>query len=84
MFFPIMLNQLLQNGVSYAWSVRASAFLALGMLLAANMLMTSYPRPPPTKSQQQPAGMKELLTDAPYMFVAIGYVLYLHYPSFGS
>ncbi|KAI0048032.1 MFS general substrate transporter [Auriscalpium vulgare] len=72
MFFPIMLNQLLQNGVSYAWSVRASAFLALGMLLAANMLMTSYPRPPPTKSQQQPAGMKELLTDAPYMFVAIG------------
>ncbi|KAI0040035.1 MFS general substrate transporter [Auriscalpium vulgare] len=71
-FFPIMLNQLLHHGVSYAWSVRASAFLALGMLLAANALMTSYPRPPPTKSQQQPAGIKALLTDAPYMFVAIG------------
>ncbi|KAI0046365.1 MFS general substrate transporter [Auriscalpium vulgare] len=70
-FFPVMLNQLLHNGVSFAWSVRASAFLVLGMLLVANVFIKSYPRAQSPQGEK-PSSMKELLTDAPYMCVALG------------
>ncbi|KAI0043299.1 MFS general substrate transporter [Auriscalpium vulgare] len=54
-FFTIMLNQLLHHGVSFAWSVRASALVVLGMLLGDKRV-----------------SMKELVTDAPYMYGSLG------------
>lgn len=39
-FFPIMLNQLInKSGLGFAWSVRASAFLCLGLLIISGFLM---------------------------------------------
>ncbi|KAI0027978.1 major facilitator superfamily domain-containing protein [Vararia minispora EC-137] len=40
--YPIMVNQMLVNGVSFAWTVRASAFTVLGLLVMANICI--YPR----------------------------------------
>ncbi|KAI0043001.1 hypothetical protein FA95DRAFT_503188 [Auriscalpium vulgare] len=69
-FFPIMLTQLLHNGVSFAWSVRASALVVLGMLLVANACMRqSYPR---ASSGEKRTSMRELATDTPYIFAVIG------------
>ncbi|KAI0043302.1 MFS general substrate transporter [Auriscalpium vulgare] len=71
-FFTIMLNQLLQHGVSFAWTVRVSSFVVLGMLLVANTCMRrSCPRVEPLKGDKR-ASMRELVTDAPFMCVAIG------------
>ncbi|KAI0048636.1 MFS general substrate transporter [Auriscalpium vulgare] len=69
-FFPIMLTQLLHNGVSFAWSVRASALVVLGMLLVANACMwQSYPR---ASLGDKRTSIRELVTDTPYMAAVIG------------
>ncbi|KAI0047179.1 MFS general substrate transporter [Auriscalpium vulgare] len=83
-FFPIMLNQLLHHSVSFGWSVRASAFLVLGMLVVANFCMTAYPRKSANTSEQ-PTKLKDLITDAPYMCLAIGGIFIqwgLYFPYF--
>ncbi|KAI0318915.1 major facilitator superfamily domain-containing protein [Amylostereum chailletii] len=73
--FPIMLNRLLHSNVGYAWSVRASAFVVLGLLIPANLLMSprasilAKPRPKPD--------LKALLTDVPYVVLLIGIFLAL-------
>ncbi|KAI0043848.1 MFS general substrate transporter [Auriscalpium vulgare] len=66
--FPILLNQVFQTSVGFAWTVRASAFLVLGMLVAANLLMSSYP--PVAKVGQVKAGVLWLFKDIPYMLLA--------------
>ncbi|EIM82644.1 MFS general substrate transporter [Stereum hirsutum FP-91666 SS1] len=64
--FPIMLNQLLNGSVGFAWGVRASAFLVLGMLLAANLLMKDNPAITAiTRGRKQ--DVKALFVDIPYM-----------------
>lgn len=64
--FPIMLNQLLNGSVGFAWGVRASAFLVLGMLLAANLLMKDNPAITAiTRERKQ--DVKALFFDIPYM-----------------
>ncbi|KAI0043290.1 MFS general substrate transporter [Auriscalpium vulgare] len=72
-FFTIMLNQLLHHGVSFAWSVRASALAVLGMLLVANACMRpAYPRAEPGPKGDKRVSMKKLVTDAPYMYGSLG------------
>ncbi|KAI0046201.1 MFS general substrate transporter [Auriscalpium vulgare] len=69
--FPAMLTRFLHNGVSFAWTVRASAFVVLGMLLVANVcIWRSCPRAPPATGATS-TSMKELVTDAEYMCVVI-------------
>lgn len=64
--FPIMLNQLLNGSVGFAWGVRASAFLVLGILLAANLLMADNPAITAiTRERKQ--DVKALFVDVPYM-----------------
>lgn len=46
---PIMLNQLFNGPVGFHWGVRISAFLNLGLLVIANLMMTSR-LPPQHKS----------------------------------
>ncbi|KAI0057047.1 MFS general substrate transporter [Artomyces pyxidatus] len=68
--FPIMLNHLFSGTVGFAWGVRASAFLVLGSLVAANLLMT--PRASITGSKAPKPNIKSLLLDLPYMLTILG------------
>ncbi|KAH9837960.1 uncharacterized protein C8Q71DRAFT_755378 [Rhodofomes roseus] len=42
--YPIMLNQLFNHGVGFAWGVRAAAFMTLGMLIIANVTLSTCSR----------------------------------------
>jgi len=64
-FFPIMLNQLVQGPSGFAWGVRASAFVVLGMLIVANLLMS--PNPAPKNPNDPPPDIKGTLSDVPYL-----------------
>lgn len=69
--FPIMLNKLLSNGVSFAWTVRIAAFVVLGCLAVANLLLR--PRVKPSESTDSMASqLKVLFTDVPYMLLVSG------------
>ncbi|GJJ15388.1 hypothetical protein Clacol_009664 [Clathrus columnatus] len=83
-FYPIMLNQLLHDSVGFAWGVRASAFLTLGLLIIANLIMKD--RLPPKKNEQQvkeredtPLSLTpqrspsyEVITDYPFLLMLTG------------
>ncbi|KIJ37797.1 hypothetical protein M422DRAFT_781574 [Sphaerobolus stellatus SS14] len=67
--FPIMLNQLFKSRVGFHWGVRASAFIVLGMLIVANLLMSAKssragPRVNPD--------IKGIITDVPYLLAILG------------
>ncbi|TFY62296.1 hypothetical protein EVJ58_g3955 [Rhodofomes roseus] len=66
--YPIMLNQLFNHGVGFAWGVRAAAFMTLGMLIIANLTLSTRP---PSAKERPPGGPKpqfsHALTDVPYM-----------------
>lgn len=64
-----MLNQLLQSSVSFGWSVRATAFLVLGLLVLANVLMSDNPS---IKEETQKPSVVSILTDLPYMLANFG------------
>ncbi|KAL4256580.1 Proton-linked Monocarboxylate Transporter [Pleurotus pulmonarius] len=68
-FFPIMLNQLFKSSVGFEWGVRASAFIVLGLLAVANLLMTDNPA---AKLQAERPSMKSIFTDIPYVIITIG------------
>lgn len=65
-----MLNRLINGKAGFAWGVRASAFLILGMLVVANLLMSSHPAV--TSRQRPPHNIRALFTDVPYMFIIAG------------
>jgi len=70
--FPIMLNHLINSSLGFAWGVRATAFLVLGLLIIANII--SRPNYPPKASF---AGARQttiwsLFLDIPYMIAIIG------------
>ncbi|ESK86380.1 MFS general substrate transporter [Moniliophthora roreri MCA 2997] len=68
--FPIMLNHLFENpDVGFAWGVRASAFVCLGLLVVGNLLMTT--NPPKTKKPDPPK-MSSLFKDSAYIIGVIG------------
>ncbi|KAI0031761.1 major facilitator superfamily domain-containing protein [Vararia minispora EC-137] len=65
-FFSIMLNQLLfHRGISFAWAVRNSAFVVLGLLVAANILMRD--RPEVTRTSAPKPDIGALFKDIPYV-----------------
>ncbi|KAJ3925839.1 MAG: MFS general substrate transporter [Lentinula lateritia] len=68
--FPIMLNRLITNPrVGFAWGVRASAFVCLGLLIIANVLMTANP---PKTQKPDPPKLTVLFTDTAYIFGILG------------
>ncbi|KAI0711315.1 major facilitator superfamily domain-containing protein [Earliella scabrosa] len=72
--YPILLNQLFHGRVGFAWGVRASAFLTLGLLVIANLTMTT--RTTIIKaSPQAPRSGQSLLRDYPYWIAAAGATL---------
>ncbi|KAI0042199.1 MFS general substrate transporter [Auriscalpium vulgare] len=66
--FPLILQRLLHDGVAFADSATLSLFLAIDVLVVA--IFCSLPGPLP--ADEKPTDVKELVTDAPYMCVAIG------------
>jgi hypothetical protein len=67
-----MLNQLFHSSVGFAWGVRASAFLTLGLLVIANCLMS--PQSPSNKNQPGTSkpNLRDILTDVPYVLAVTG------------
>ncbi|OBZ76896.1 Riboflavin transporter MCH5 [Grifola frondosa] len=74
---PIMLNKLLHSSAGFAWGVRASAFLILGLLTIANLCMrTRYPPEDGTASSQRRSTVR-ILHDLPHWVAVIGSTLML-------
>ncbi|KAI0920152.1 hypothetical protein AcW1_001970 [Taiwanofungus camphoratus] len=74
--YPIMLNQLFKSSVGFAWGVRAATFMTLGLLIIANLSMTT--RLPSAKQRPPGSSMPKLssiLTDPPYMITQVGIFL---------
>ncbi|KAK7458849.1 hypothetical protein VKT23_009859 [Stygiomarasmius scandens] len=66
-FFPIMLNQLFEKpSVGFGWGIRASAFVVLGLLVFANLLMSDR-RPPESEKRKAAPDIKGIMTDVPYL-----------------
>lgn len=62
-----MLNQLFKSHVGFAWGVRASAFVALGLLVIANLLMRDNPAV--LRIAKEKPDMKGILRDTPFMIL---------------
>lgn len=74
--YPIMLNNLFHGSTGFAWGVRASAFLSLGMLIGANLLMSDKPHKPAAGDTVNRPSAKDIYTDIPFMLTTvIGYVV---------
>ncbi|CCL98464.1 uncharacterized protein FIBRA_00462 [Fibroporia radiculosa] len=83
--YPIMLNQLFSRGVGFAWSVRASAFLTLGVLIVANCIMTARPSNVPKPATEGSVSLRAIITDPPFILVALGFFFImwgLYFPYF--
>ncbi|KAH9922390.1 MFS general substrate transporter [Fomitopsis serialis] len=80
--YPIMLNQLFKS-IGFAWGVRAAGFITLGMLVVANCVLRT--RLPSARQRRKAAGgndlpkpkIRDILTDAPYLWLNVGAVLCL-------
>ena len=68
-----MLNHLFHGSAGFAWGVRAQAFLTLGLLIPANLLMRQPPRRAPSPDLPK-ARLIAMLTDVPYILTIIGQV----------
>ena len=72
--YPILLNQLIHSRVGFAWGVRASGFLTLGLLIVANCIMTMRVSPRAGPKRKYGVQMLHVLTDGTYMLAVAGYV----------
>ena len=70
--YPIMLNNLLHGSAGFAWGVRASAFLTMGLLALANCLLSTRLQNATQRAGPPPINLKEKLTDLPYMVAVVG------------
>ncbi|OBZ69391.1 Riboflavin transporter MCH5 [Grifola frondosa] len=74
-----MLNKLINGSVGFAWGVRAAAFFTLGLLILANLLMTTrytYIKGAARGARPQ-RSPKEVLSDGPYWIANLGAFLVL-------
>ncbi|EIW74580.1 MFS general substrate transporter [Coniophora puteana RWD-64-598 SS2] len=69
--YPIMLNNLFNGKVGFAWGVRATAFMDIGLLAFANVIMKAKP-----KSSKRPGleqdGFGAIMRDVPYWLNTLG------------
>ncbi|KAJ3479796.1 hypothetical protein NLI96_g8806 [Meripilus lineatus] len=70
--YPIMFNNLLHGRADFAWATRATAFLNLGIVVLANILM--IPRPPKTKPENK-TPISKVLMDPPYVLFLASAIL---------
>ncbi|KAG8722434.1 hypothetical protein FRC08_002415 [Ceratobasidium sp. 394] len=74
--FPIMLNKIFERS-GYAWGVRSTAFVVLGCLIAANLLMRTRLPPKSKRPPTPPPDMKAIMTDSAYLLSIAGAFLVL-------
>ncbi|KAJ8508690.1 hypothetical protein ONZ45_g9066 [Pleurotus djamor] len=70
--FPILLNHLFESSLGFAWGVRASAFLCLALLFAANLLLRDNPS---LKGQAEQPSVKDIAKDGPFWVFILGLTL---------
>ncbi|KAF8885236.1 MFS general substrate transporter [Gymnopilus junonius] len=70
--YPIMLNHLINSSLGFAWGVRATAFMVLGLLIIANLISRpNYPVKAASATAQQ-TSIFSLFLDVPYMIAIVG------------
>ncbi|KAG6872672.1 hypothetical protein C0995_007781 [Termitomyces sp. Mi166 len=74
--FPIMLNHLIPK-IGFAQTVRATAWIVVGCLVAANGLMRNNPVVYNLRARAPPLDIISFFTDVPYMIGVLGYGNYL-------
>ncbi|KAH7922546.1 MFS general substrate transporter [Leucogyrophana mollusca] len=73
--YPIMLNNLFNGKVGFGWGVRAAAFMDLGLLLIANLIMKTRLPSRKNRPNSKPVEIKCILTDFGYLLCIIGAAL---------
>jgi hypothetical protein len=68
--YPIMLNNIFHSSVEFAWGVRASAFLTLGILAGTNYLISAKPQG--DVAGWPKAKAHNIIKDTPFMLVVVG------------
>lgn len=71
--YPVLLNNLFESRLGFAWGVRSVAFLDLGLLAIANVIMK--PRLRPRKhlhDSPPPATFREVMGDVPFLVFGAG------------
>ncbi|PPR01202.1 hypothetical protein CVT26_016083 [Gymnopilus dilepis] len=73
--YPVLLNNIFQRSSGFAWGVRGVAFMDLGFLVIANLIMRT--RLPPKKSLADGNGatFKSVLSDIPFLMYILGVFL---------
>ncbi|KAG8745514.1 hypothetical protein FRC10_007861 [Ceratobasidium sp. 414] len=74
--FPIMLNKIFRRS-GFAWGVRATAFVVLGCLIVANLLMRTRLPPKSKRPPAPPPDFKAIMTDSAYLLSIAGAFLVL-------
>ncbi|GLB40213.1 putative MFS general substrate transporter [Lyophyllum shimeji] len=69
--FPIMLNHLIPR-IGFSQAVRATAYIVLGCLVAANALMRTNKATADLRAKAPPPDVRIYLKDAPYMVAVFG------------
>ena len=73
LIYPILLNQLINSSVGFAWAVRASAFLTLGLLFVANLIMTSRSFSAPGQAKPDVGKqVKVICTEPAFLWMSLG------------
>lgn len=96
--FSVLVSELLRASLGFAWTVRVSAFIALGCILFANLLVSQPEKTSEGKEEKEPASTEEvaeegeksrsisqLLRDPAYLAIILsGFVvcLGLYFPMF--
>ncbi|KZT71789.1 MFS general substrate transporter [Daedalea quercina L-15889] len=75
--YPIMLNRLISgsDAVGFAWGVRASGFLTLGLLTIAQLIMRTRMPGPKQRSKQEKPSVVAVLMDPPFVLTVFGVFL---------
>jgi len=71
--FPIIVSHLI-NEVSFGWAMRVSAFLILGLMIVANLTLTS--RLPPFKRKFDAMAFVNPLKEAPFALLVLATFLF--------
>ncbi|KAJ5578090.1 uncharacterized protein N7459_007054 [Penicillium hispanicum] len=88
--FWSMILQYLLDHVGFGWTVRASGFISLGILLPASLLVVE--RPKEERDAPTPINWKGIMTQAPFIVFSVGMMLVLwgmfipffYLPSYGE
>jgi len=70
--YPILLNNVFAKPGGFSVGVRAVAFMDLGLLVIANLIMRTRLPPKSRGPQQKNSVLREVLTDGPYLIFLLG------------